>query len=188
MLLSEAKELIEHTNNDIHIYHYFTSVSDVKSILQHGLLSAEELKTSEHLKKYIGRDGINDPNEYFKQTYDKYYKQLVGKDYSTYGIFFTSVNLFTFDNKFTGRIKIRLSTLINKYDVVYEDEINSKPILVKTSNDLKHVIKLSKNYQDPNKVKSLYWDKNKTYLFENLPHIVVFAKNLKITKSQIQYR
>lgn len=178
--------------HEFKIYHYFWHNPNVKSILKHGLLSIDELHKMNmypqaEWDKYIGRDGIQDPNEYFKKVYDDTVRDIIGKEYSTNGLFFTTVDLFSFPNKAIARVEIKLKDLIKKHDIIYEDNISGR-FKVSNIKDLEKVILATEEYEDPYKVQKLYFTKNKRYMFENLPQVWVVSKKLKIKKNMIRFR
>lgn len=185
---SEINKLKSKPNNK-YVYHYIWDKSNIKKILQSKkLISVNKLeKSNKELDKYENRDGKKiSANEYFKLVYNKLYKNILKKPYTTYGIYFTTVDLFGFDNKIVGRIKIPIKQILNYGDVTFSHgrQFNSKIMQIKNEEELQ---KESNKYPiDSKLIKTLYQDKNKVYLFENLPQVVVWVDYIPITKDMIE--
>lgn len=189
MFLQEAKSILNQSD-DKYLYHYFRDLETIKKILSGGgLKSIDNLpEDNPERTKYAGRDGIADPNEQFKHHYDTWYKDIVGKEYTTNGIYFTTVDLFGFPNKMICRIKMPIKYAMKYGPTTFDhgDQFGHKTFLVKTADEITR--DSSKYPKDPKELEKLYFQKGKIYLFENLPQIAVWCKFIPITKNMIETR
>ena len=192
-MLYKYKQLLEQFSEDpTFIYHYFTEKNTIKSILNSGGLksiSSLMLGTGNpEYEKYRNRDNTKStPEEYFEKMYNKLIKDVVKKPYTTTGLYFTTCDLFQFENKFIARVKIPIDKAL-KYGpttLSHGRQYGSKVILLKNDSQLRKELKV---HPYPDNVKDLYWEKPKTYLFENLPQVAVWTDFIPVTKDMIEVR
>lgn len=93
-MLYKYKQLLEQINNlnQKYIYHYIWEEEHIKNILKSKkLISINKLGNDhEGTIKYKDRDGKSlSPDEYFELVYNKLYKDILKKPYTTYGLYFT---------------------------------------------------------------------------------------------------
>lgn len=176
-------------DKEIYAYHYFANIDTANKIIESGKLKSLSVLDINHpeREKYKGRPwgDMDDPT-----LYNQKYKSVIKKEFFTHGIYFTTVDLFTFPNKMIGRIKIPIKYLLKYGDVTFEHGPKSKVyngvILVKNENDIRNEV--TKYPTDGKKLSKLYFAKNKIYLFENLPQIVLWSNYLPIRKDMIELR
>lgn len=97
-------------------------------------------------------------------------------------------DFFGFNSKIVGRVKVPIESIFKYGPVTFSHgrQFGSKISLVKSKEE---IIKESNKYPtNPNSIKTLYRDKNKVYLFENLPQIVIWTDTIPITKDMIEIR
>ena len=193
-MLYKYKQLLESFSNsqDLkYIYHYIWKEDHIKNIIKtKKLISINKLGNDhEGTAKYKNRDGTTHPPEYYYElSYNKLYKDLIGKPYTTHGLYFTTTDFFGFESKIVGRVKVPIETIFKNGPVTFSHgrQFGSKISLVKTKEEIQK--EHNKYPTDSKSLKTLYRDKNKVYLFENLPQIVIWADTIPITKDMIEIR
>ena len=116
-MLYKYKQLLESFSNskDLkYIYHYIWKEDHIKNIIKSKkLISINKLGNDhEGTAKYKNRDGTTHPPEYYYElSYNKLYKDLIGKPYTTHGLYFTTTDFFGFESKIVGRVKVPIETI-----------------------------------------------------------------------------
>jgi len=178
-----------------YIYHYLLDFSDVNKILKSGkLYPIDELKDAKIIKFYSDlsisnklegsseeKDDLENAEIHWKHFYDKFYKNVLKEPYKHYGIYMTTVDLFSFDNNINYRFKF-----------IYEDLKNFKSVIqvsgkVKKINNSKDIELTANVYSNTNLVKRI-WESTKRFKFKRLPQIVVFCDSIKIDKTMLEER
>lgn len=187
MFLKEAKEFI---NQTIKLYHYVKNEETVNNILKDGYLKSisyliknKELTDKEELNKYVGRLGYQNPEDYFKHTYNVYNKHILKKDYSTTGIFLTTVDLFKFDNKMKFRLVFNYDDFKNSVEMVHS--VDGRYVKITNSRQLEILSKPFINMSSE-ELQIRYF--SGPYAFSHLPQIQVFIDKIKIRKEIIEKR
>jgi len=189
-ILADLKHLqsIFATKKELFVYHYIFKKNEkyIKEILRSGeLLPVDYIKNKEPaLDKYEDREGFKDVNDELEYIYDEFYKPVLKKPYSNYGIYFTTVDLFAFPNDTVARFKVPISRLKGDNIVQLRKSNITKP---EDAKDFKHKIEeLQKDFNDVEKVEKIY---NVAELkFQKLPQIVNFSGSVKVSKADLEYR
>lgn len=179
------------------IYHYLFNFSEVNKILKSNkLFSINILKDPEIVKFYSNLatskklKGVSKENSdienaeiFWEYFYNKFYRDILNKPYSNYGIYMTTIDLFSFDCGLDLKYRFRFS---------YND-IKGKDIIISISGKAKKVnsindIKLAADIYSNNKLVERIWNTSNKFKFKRLPQIIVFSDYLKVNKSMLEKR
>lgn len=183
------------------IYHYIYGKSPaLKKILNTGFLyPINKIATEENTENYAKRaidkklkgaspnkTNIENATIYWKYIYDKFERNVLKKEYTNYGLYFTPLDLFPIDNKLNTRIKVPYSMIkknIDKSEVTIQIGANVK--LLKSKKQLVDVINYYRDLGDK-KIKQIY--DSSSLKFRRLPQVVMFIDKLPIKTKMIEYR
>jgi len=164
-----------------YIYHNLYNDKYLNIILKEGkLLPVNKLKLKERIADYEKRSKTGEADDYFEETYNKRYKQVLKEPYKNYGIYFTPLDIFKIDDKLKYRFKLRLIDLIQKGDrLVVQVGADVKKI-----NSVDDVLKIMQKYVDEKIVKEIY--NNSKLKYKRLIQIVDFEDSVEIDKSMLE--
>jgi hypothetical protein len=135
-----------------------------------------------------GDDKI-DSEALFKHSYDTWFKDVIGKEYKHYGIYFTPVDFFNlFPNGEYSDAEIRVNIDLKNRDL-------SNWAVNWVNNGRREIIKLTdldydnlgNQFSDPIKLKKIL-DKSPALKYKYLPQIVSFDDSVPFTKKNVESR
>lgn len=177
------------------IYHYLLDFSDVDKILKsRKLYPINILKDPKIIKHYSNTaiekklEGASKDNSdienaeiTWKYFYDKFYKDILKKPYKNYGIYMTTVDLFSFDCGKNVRYRFKFTY----------DDIKGKDSIILISGRAKKInskkdLKLAADIYSNDKLVERIWNTSKKFKFKRLPQIIVFSDYLNVNKSMLE--
>ncbi len=175
------------------LYHYTDSQATVDKILKDGALKPidslehaegrlEDYSRRAIAKKLPGaskqRSVIHNAQIYFKHIYDRFYKKATKKPFTTYGIYLTPLDLFTFPNALQYRFVVPCKQIILNSVLQLGGKVQpfSIPRLQKMMLKFKTMAAIEKGYN------------SSTLHFRRLPQVVVFVNRLEVTPNQVEQR
>lgn len=167
------------------IYHYIFAGEEenIKKILESGHLKpVNKLKNKEREEDYADRlneDDRSDSEEYWENEYNKLYKDVVKLPYKNYGIYMTTLDLFSFPNETVARFVFNLNEIPEPRVV----QVGADVELLKSEDQLSDV---KEKFKDQKKVEKIW--KESDLKFKKLPQVISFADGIKVNEDKLEYR
>jgi hypothetical protein len=178
------------------VYHYCFTKKKVENILASNKILPANLVDDDSIKKNYAYEAIRKHLEgaayskpintnaeiYWKTAYKKFYQPLLNKSYKNYGIYFSLIDLFQFDNEINFRFRY-----------TFEELNKDKPDMVLTIGNQRSIVRRKKDLE---KIMSKFEDYDaieKTWLhtkvkFSGFPQLVLFKNSIPANESNFEQR
>lgn len=163
------------------LYFYIFNDRFLNNILNSGKIVPANIHKST-LDNYKGSYDVNFDDDFFKNVYNLFYKKILdNKPYKNFGIFLTTIDLFSFENDIKYRFKIPYNR-IRKHDLIIGVNKHYKIV-----NDWEDIESVSIKFKDVKIIKDLF-NKHSVRKFLELPQIIDFSGEISISMEDLEKR